>query len=175
MHESGKGVRTVSDLFDLACQTERAAAEFYRGLSGLFSYLPEVRKFWETMMKDELSHARQLTEIRNLLTGQQLKSPADPAVMDKLAEEVSTFSPKFDLNEIESLDDAYEIAYDLEYSEVNAVFKAIVSEYVPSGERVRFVLQQNMEHVSRLEAFSKSVAGPDERQSIMAVRPEKGA
>lgn len=164
--------KTVSDLFDLACQAERAAADFYYRLSNLFSHVPEVRKFWKMMMQDEFIHAAELTAIRNGMTELQLERPADQATMDKLVEEVSRFAPKFDLKDVETLDDAYEIAYDLEYSEVNTVFKAIVSEYVSSEDRIRFVLAQNGEHVSRLEAFSKSIADPAERCAIRALNPK---
>ena len=159
--------RTLADLFVLACATERAAAHFYEGLAHLFRDHPEISAFWTMMMKDEFAHERQLTEIKGGLSADRLRKPAERDLVEQLEKEVSRFMPKFDLAAIETLDDAYEVAYELEYSEVNSVYKAIVNKYVSAGDRLTFVLAQNLEHVSRLETFSKSVADETRRFSIL--------
>jgi hypothetical protein len=152
----------------MACATERAAAHFYEGLAYLFQDHPEISEFWRTMMKDELAHERQLSEIKRGLSANQLSKAAEKEIARELEREVAKFIPKFDLTTIETLDDAYEVAYDLEYSEINSVYKAIVNKCVSEVDRVEFVLAQNLKHVSRLETFSKSVADEARRRSIIA-------
>jgi rubrerythrin len=160
---------TVSDLFALATAAEKAAMDFYSELWRMFSHVPQVGLFWEDMMRDEALHARELQEIRNTLTDERLSRPADPSVVAKARSELERFSRKLALTPVETLDDAYEIAYELESSEINAVLQAIISEFVSSEVRTNFVLSLIREHVSKLEDFSKSVVGADERRNILAM------
>ncbi len=120
------------------------------------------------MMRDEASHVQQLMEIRNTLSDEQLFEPADRSIVSKAKHELERFEEKFDIKNIATLDDAYEIAYELEYSEVNMVFRAIVSQFVSSAARAKFVLSQVREHVSKLEEFSKSMAAAENRRIILA-------
>jgi len=159
---------TISELFTLAIEAEKAAMNFYSDLSLIFSHVPQVGLFWEKMAKDEVIHARELEDIRSMLTYQQLTMPSNSSLITKARRELGRFSAKFDIKSIKTLDDAYDIAYELEYSEVNTVFQAIVSEFVSSDIRSKFVLSLLREHVSRLEDFSRTGFNPDNRENIRA-------
>ncbi len=160
---------TISDLFDAAIAAEEAAAFFYKGLFRIFSHVGPVGLFWKEMMMDEVMHARELQDIKKTLTGEQLNSPAKQALIDRARAELKRFSGKFNIPSIKTLDDAYEIAYELEYSEVNKVFLAILSEFVSDDTREKFVLDMVNMHVSRLDAFSKTISDPDSRKKIFAL------
>lgn len=159
---------TVADLFTIVAAAERAAMNFYKGLARSFSYVPRVSIFWEDMMRDEAFHIQELMDIRNMLTDEQLFEPADRSIINTAKNELERLAEKFDLKAVVTLDDAYEIAYELEYSEVNMVFRAIVSKFVLSEIRSKFVLSQIREHVSKLEYFSKSIANPENRRNTLA-------
>jgi rubrerythrin len=159
---------TIADLFTIAAAAERAAMNFYKGLARSFSYVPQVSLFWEDMMRDEAFHIQELMDIRNMLTDEQLFEPADRSIIIKEKNELERLAEKFDLKAVVTLDDAYEIAYELEYSEVNMVFRAMVSKFVSSETRSKFVLSQVRDHVAKLEDFSKSIANLENRRNILA-------
>ncbi len=159
---------TIFDLFTIAIAAERAAKNFYKGLARSFSYVPPVSLFWEDMMRDEAFHIQELIDIRNMLSDEQLFEPADQSLINKAKNEQKRFAEKFDLKAVVTLDDAYEIAYELEYSEVNMVFRAMVGKFVSSKDRSKFVLSQVRDHVSRLEDFSKTIANAEKRRDILA-------
>jgi rubrerythrin len=159
---------TMAELFALAISAEEAAMNFYSELSLIFSHVTPASLFWEKMTRDEVLHLRELEYIRDAFTDQQLTSPPDRSLITKARKELDRFSAKFDTKAIKTLDDAFEIAYELEYSEVNTVFQAIVSEFVSSGVRSQFVLSLLGEHVSRLEDFSRAGFDSDIRKNILA-------
>ena len=161
-------VDTIFELFSTAIAAERAAMNFYKGLARSFSHVPQVSLFWEDIMRDEAFHIQELMDIRNALPDEQLFEPADHALVSKAKNELKRFAEKFDLTAVVTLEDAYEIAYELEYSEVNMVFRAMVSKFVSSEDRSKFVLSQVRDHVSRLEDFSKSIVNPENRRDILA-------
>ncbi len=163
-----KPVDTILDLFVLAIAAEKAAMNFYKGLARSFSHLPEAAHFWEDLSRDEALHMQELIEIRNTLSENQLGETADPWLVEKAQNELKRFTEKFDLKAVVTLDDAYDIAYELEYSEVNEVFQALVNRYVSSDTRTSFVLSHIREHVSKLEDFSKRIADAETRRTILA-------
>ncbi len=164
----------TDDLFARAIAAEKAARDFYKGLSQLFSHVPEARLIWDKMMRDEDYHASELQKIRNSLTDEQLNKPADRSLCDKLTEEAESFSAEFALEKVRTLDDAIDLAYELEYSEVNTVFQAIIREFVSSETRTNFVLSLVKEHVSRLEEFSRIIPSPEGRSRLCAVHTSNG-
>lgn len=163
-----KPVDTISDLFTLAIAAEKASMNFYEELAISFLHLPDAAHFWEDLSRDEAHHMQELIDIRNTLSDAQLHEPADPSLVETIQNELKRFAEKSDLSAVITLDDVYEIAYELEYSEVNAVFQALISKYVPSGTRTGFVLSHIREHVSKLEEFSKRIADAETRRTILA-------
>lgn len=155
---------TVETLFALAIQAEQSARDFYAGLLHLFSHAPRAAAVWQKMQKDEEEHIRFLEDVRACLTPDQLQAPADPDMMRKLRE-CLRFSPQDALQGIRDLEDAYQYAHDLEYSEVNTVLEFIINEYhLDPTVRVRLVDHYLQMHLKRLLALE----GPAWRQSIQA-------
>lgn len=164
--EEMKRIDTTYDLFAQAIAAEKDAKDFYEGLSQIFSHIPEVSLVWKRMRDDEDLHARELQDIRNGLDAEQLNSPADRSLAGKASTEIRKFSGKSALNRIGTLDDALDLAYELEYSEINTVFQAIVKEFVSSEARMKFVLSLIGEHVSRLEEFSRIIPDEEGRRKV---------
>jgi rubrerythrin len=156
---------TVKDLLLLAILAEEKARIFYSGLVKMFLHVPQVSAVWKEMMSDEVLHARKLKEIFKLVSEKEAVMP-DASIYEKLGSKLNSIVLEDVFNSIDTLDDAYEIAYSLENSEINDSFKFIMNEYVPSGERHNFVLSMIWEHVSRLE----NLGSPEWRQGIKAIK-----
>jgi rubrerythrin len=140
---------TMSDLFTWAITAEREAQTLYLGLAERFAHEPQVADFWREMAEEERLHIEGLQQIFESLTPQQQETPADPDTLWK-AHELSQFSASKALQGIKTLEDAYELAHELEYSEVNTVFEFILTEFVGDETRRSFVITQLREHMARL-------------------------
>jgi hypothetical protein len=67
---------------------------------------------------------------------------------------------------IETLDDAYELAHGLEFSEVNTIFAFLAGEYVPSEHRKEFVRVEITRHLEKLTHFGENFGEKDWRIGI---------
>jgi rubrerythrin len=161
---------TIEDLFELAITAEKLTQVYYHGLIGNFSPWPEVSDFWKGMVKNEMQHATELTNIRDSLGPSQLRALADPPIHQK-AKHVTRFSVKGSLNSIRTLDDAYNISHDIEFSEVNAVFEFLIREYIPSGKLNKFVLSEIENHLAKLMKFNETLGDAEWRKSIVIKSP----
>jgi hypothetical protein len=70
------------------------------------------------------------------------------------------------LGSINSLKDAYELAHQLEYSEVNAIFEFLTVDAIPGNTERGFVRTHITMHQKRLTDFSENYSGKDWRQVI---------
>lgn len=148
MNETG----TVKDLLVLSISAEESARAFYSELSKMFGFMPDISARWKELMNDEDLHKTSLEKILRQLSEEELSSPA-PDILQKLRGTLSGNSLEDKLNSVKTLDDAYDIAYWLEYSEVNTAFEVILSRFVTSAERQGFVIDLIDEHVARLRGF----------------------
>ena len=141
---------TTGHLFDLALAAEEEARDFYRELARKFQHLPEVASIWEDLQTDEEAHIQALLNVRSELTPEQLQAPVDVDVMWK-AQAMQDFSVEKGLEVSETLTDAYQLAHDLEHSEVNTVFEFIMIEFIDQANQRTFVASQLREHLAKLE------------------------
>ena len=156
---------TVKDLLLLAISAEESARAFYAELSRRFGHMPDVSARWKELMNDEALHRNSLEKIFDQLSVEELNSPA-PDILQKLRESLHGHSLEDKLDSVETLDDAYDIAYWLEYSEVNTAFEVILSSFVTSEERQGFVIDLINDHVARLQGFGDA----EWRQQIRALK-----
>ncbi len=107
---------SVNQLFDMAIGAERAAEGVYRRLQAMFTPHPDVVRFWSDYAAAEDSHARWLEHIRGTLDAEQLAAPADPHTVHT-AQELLRFPVEQALQGISTLDDAYQLASEMESGE----------------------------------------------------------
>jgi hypothetical protein len=144
---------TVADLFALAIAAETSAAEFYRGLAAKFSEYGDVAEFWQRYVTDEISHARRLARLQGNLSVEQLAARAD--------------------DEVQTLEDAYELVNDLENSETNAVFEFLISSFPTDPDVLSFLRTQLTDHVDRLvTAFPERFRDPGARLAAVVQAEE---
>ncbi len=146
---------TVADLLALAIQAEQKAQILYRELASRFHHVPQAARLWQEMLQDEVRHQEILEEVGAQLTPEQLGAPVDMFVFHKAAEIVH-FSPQQRLAAVQTLADACRLAHDLEFSEVNTVFKFILLQLVPCGMKRDLAVIEMDQHLARLEEFGKS-------------------
>ena len=140
---------TIAELFELAIGAEKAAETLYRGLEAKFAHHPKVADFWRAYAIEEAGHARWLKRLRDRASPEQLSAPADPNVQRGM-HEVHEFSIEDALKGIKNLEDAYQLANELESAETNATFEFLITNF-PSDERTQsFLRTQLKSHVGKI-------------------------
>jgi len=143
---------TVAKLFENAIALERAAKTLYQQLEKMFSSYPEVALFWKQYAEEEEGHASYLEHIRAKVEADRLVQPADRDMMRKVKQCLDMASPGI-LAGIKTLEDAHQLATELENSETNAIFEFIILNF-STEELARshsFLRTQLNTHITRLE------------------------
>jgi rubrerythrin len=159
---------TIGEVFDLAIATERALERLYLGLEARFVRHEDVAAFWKHYALEEAGHARLLRSLRDRLDPEQLAAPADPDVAAE-ARALLRLKPEEAMARVKTLDEAYELANELEHSETNAIFEVLLTSFSEEKQGQSFMRSQLHDHVSRLvfdfpEAFRSATV----RRSIAA-------
>lgn len=69
-------------------------------------------------------------------------------------------------NQIKNLNDAYELAHQLEYFEVEALFKFLTNKVITSEERKHFILSEINDHQQKLMVFSNKFGDATSRRRV---------
>lgn len=159
--------KTLADLFRAAIALEEQAGAIYDQLSQRFAHLPEIHDFWQGMQADELSHAEALKRIRDSQTATDLSRRIDPK---KWAEAVAIerFLAGDRIGPVRTLDDAYMLAHEIEFSEVNAIFAFLAEKSVTLDDRADFVLSQIGHHQEKITSFNRTFGDRPWRRRILA-------
>jgi rubrerythrin len=164
MIESGSK-NTIEAIFERAIGFEYKAADLYKEFSKLFSNIQEISSFWQELSEDEIEHADTLQNIRKSLTSEQLLSPCDEEMLMKV-DITQRVVAEVSIASIKNLDDAYELAHELEFSEVNAIFTLLAIKFVPSEERKQFIISEIKQHQQKLVDFTHNFGDRDWRKGI---------
>ncbi len=154
---------TIATLFELLIQAEKAGQAFYLRLTEMFAHEPRAAEIWWKLAADEAAHIHLLEQAREALTPEQLSAPADPDFL-RAARAAAAFSTEEALAQVQTLEDAYQMAHAGEYSEFNAVFEFVISELFPASVQRPFVQSQLREHVARLQELEP----PEWRRNVLA-------
>ncbi len=162
------GTRTVADVFDLAIEIEMKAGKLYEMLAGMFAHEPAVAGFWNDLKDDEAGHAEILRKAFAELPVGGAESAAEPGIWVTLVElkrRIDRCSP----NDFKTLEDAYEVAHELEYSEVNGIFNLLASGLTSPEMKVELVDMNIARHQNKLIDFTRNFGGRAWRQTILAM------
>jgi len=141
--------KTVARLFELAIAAEKAAEELYQGLEAKFAHQQEVAAFWREYAAEETTHARWLERLREGQSPQRLSERADPTVLQK-AHKALDFSVENALEGIENLEEAYQLAHEVESSETNAIFEFLIVNFSSDKKTHAFLRSQLKDHIGKL-------------------------
>ena len=158
---------SLGELFDVAIASEKAARKIYLGFKHKFSPFPPVSEFWQTMADDEAEHARILARVRQGVLPADLETPVDARMAEK-AQHMRDLDTHQIIHSVNTLDDAYKIAYDLEASEVNMVFNFLTIRFLSVAESSEIVSATVDLHLLRLAEFSRYFGDAEQCKAIPA-------
>ncbi len=160
--------KTIADLFELSIKVEKMAVAIYRQMAAMFADKKPVADFFASLANDELVHVALLRESLEGLREQQLHVSAPQEMIQKiiiLNKKMSVIN----YDEIRNLDDAYELAHEIEHSEINAIFLYLTIESVPMERRKALYNKIIDEHLNKLSAFSGNYGDREWRKTVIPV------
>ena len=159
---------TMRELFQMAIAAERAAETLYHGFQAQFAHHPAAADFWAAYAAQEDSHAQCIERLQKEQTAEQLAAPAHPRVLSQVRQAL-TFSVEDALAEIETLEDAYQLANELESAETNAIFDFLITNFSTDTKAQAFMRAQLKDHVAKLTTeFPDPLRHPTLRVAIKA-------
>ncbi len=169
---SNTNTETVEKLFEYAIALEESAETLYKRLAEMFSGYPEVARFWKHYADEERGHAAYLKRIKAGVDAERLSAPADHLLFEKALYCLEGLSPQ-QLNTIVTLEDAYQLAVELENSETNTIFEFMIVNF--STEELtqshRFLRTQLSTHITKLQnEFPLPYHSQIARQKALAVK-----
>jgi hypothetical protein len=148
----------LGKIFEKAIETKKRVGQIYRQFARLFSHVPEVEDFWRKMNINQITHADWLKEIKESLSEEQILSlPQVELVLKTHA--IKNLFDEHSKREIGNLHDAYEVAHEIESSEVNNLFKMLSSEFISSEKKKTFILAEIDEHRRQIMNFPERFEG----------------
>ena len=142
----------LGKIFERAIETKKRVGQIYRQFARLFSHMPEVEDFWRKMNINQITHADWLKEIKESLTDEQILSLPEVELVLK-THSIKNLFDKHSKKGIGNLHDAYEVAHEIESSEVNNLFKMLSREFISSEKKKKFILAQIEEHQRQIMYF----------------------
>jgi len=143
---------TLGKLFEYAIELEKAAETLYNQMAKMFAHHPDVAKFWSHYANEEKGHASFLERIKSGVSAERLSSPADGNMVEDV-KKCLILSSQNSLSGIQNLDDAYQLATELENSETNSIFEFIVVNFSTDelARSHKFLKTQISTHIEELE------------------------
>jgi len=163
---------TVGQLFEYAIALERATEALYRQLESMFAHYPDVARFWKQYADEENGHASYLERIKGEMDTARLSHPADGEMLQKARQGLANATQER-LKAVKTLDDAHQLATELENSETNAIFEFMIVNFSTDelAKSHQFLRAQLSAHNARLENdFPKPYNSRVARQNIPALK-----
>jgi rubrerythrin len=158
--------QSIRILFEYAIAAEHYARELYRELERRFSAEPVVAAFWRRYAAEEAGHATWLEQLLKQLPPETCEAPADPDKLE-MAQHIIKVPLAAALAEVKTLEDAYQLAHELESSEINTIFEFLLSTFADDRQATQFAREQLREHVARLTTgFPEPYTGTRSRSAL---------
>ena len=160
---------SLEALITRAIRCELTVRDLYSQFAQLFSHVPTLATRWQALSEDESSHVELWQEVRGKLSETEFSRDADPDLLQDLLRVERLLEPDL-TSRIGTLNDAYELAHQIEDSELNALFRLLVVEPVKEPQRKAFLLAQLDGHLERLMSLGRDF-GQKARMSIARTGP----
>lgn len=143
------GQTTVAELFELAIKLEESAQDLYRGFESKFSHHQKIADFWKQYAAEEAGHARWLARLRGGLSTEELSALADPSMYEAARRLLKSFVGNR-LAGVTDLEDAYQLAHELENSEINTIFEFLIVHFSTDETTQNFLRSHLKDHIGKL-------------------------
>jgi len=163
---------TVDKLFEYAIKLENDSEYLYRQLENMFSQYPDVALFWKRYADEEKGHASYLERTRAGVDSDRLSRQADSAILQKVLQHFER-SIHSRLDKIKTLEDAFQLATELENSETNIVFEFMIVNFSTDelAKSHQFLRTQLNAHITRLvNDFPNPYKSSTARQNVSALK-----
>ncbi len=140
---------TIADLLDLAITSEKQCEHFYRELGRRFSNHAALAEFWNQYADEEAGHAGWLEKLRGRLDSERLGQAVNPEILAKAQKSVER-TPDMLVADLATLEDAYQLASEIEHEETNAVFGFLITHFTEDPQTRDFLRAQLRDHVGKL-------------------------
>jgi rubrerythrin len=135
----------------------------------MFESHEEISAFWKRYAAEETGHATWLKRLRERLSADEMTAPADTNMLEMM-NSLRELSMDGLLNKVENLDDAFQLAHDMESSEVNVVFSFLVDHFSADESTQAFLRTQLRSHANHLALdLPTQFRGVSARRAIKAV------
>jgi rubrerythrin len=158
---------SFDEIFQSAIEIEKKAGNIYERFAELFAAFPKIVDFWKGMNQDESGHAKWLLEMKESLSEEALSSYPDYDLILKV-HSIKKSLDEYSKKKIENLDDAYELANEIESSEVNNLFRLLTKKFVSSEDRKKLLFSEINQHQLKIMDFSKNFGDGLWRKEIPA-------
>lgn len=158
----------VLRILNMSISMEREASVFYAGLTELFSHFPEVSGFWLRMHKEELDH---MNTIESIMQSPPDGLKIDHARLSSIYKSIAflKFSSKDSIAAVKTLEDAYKLAVNLEFSEINKAYGSIVEMFIRDDGRKAEAVENIKQHQEKLREFGHSF-GDIEQMKVIRIK-----
>ncbi|MEN8126636.1 MAG: ferritin family protein [Planctomycetota bacterium] len=158
---------TFSELINAAIAAEDAAQRVYLAFKAKFLNRMDVAEFWQAMADDESDHAQILASIHGRVPIEDLTMLVGVEMAEK-AYELQGLNVQELIDSVSNLNDAYEIAYALESSEVNTVFNFLAIQFLSTDESYVIVSSTIDRHLLRLAEFTRTFGDAEHCRQVLA-------
>lgn len=160
---------SFGELLDSSIENEHQAMLFYQDLVNLFPEEDAVSKIWLKLAEDERDHSEQIMEIKECMEPNDLNENVSSDLLEMFNSIKIIDHMKLECI-INNLNDAYDLAHELECSEINNLFKILTKTYVGEEHRKQFILSQLNNHIVTLERIKEIYPTAKQRTDVVAKR-----
>ncbi len=162
---NSKSENTIERLFELAIEFEYKTADVYKRFAKLFPHVPRLPAFWQGLHDDEIQHVITLQNVRELLTLEQ-RLACPPTEIWESVVKIQRIITRDLFRSIKNLNDAYELAHELEFIEANTLFSFLTSKIIFSGNPAEIDYLAIVKHQKKLMDFCHSFGDREWREEI---------
>jgi rubrerythrin len=141
--------QSIETLFQYAIAAEHYAEEIYHEFERRFAADQRVVAFWQRYASEEAGHARWLERVLAKLPAETRTAPADYGKLETARDMIKVPVDKA-LAEIATLEDAYQLAHELESSEVNTIFEFLLFTFADDPQATQYARHQLSDHATRI-------------------------
>lgn len=153
----------LGELLKHAMELEKVHAKLYEGLAKKFSFSREICEFWSGMAEDEKEHYEHIKEMYSQLGSDHFSEEVSSDLSDLVCKGLSEFKLAC-LDNVFDLNDACELAHDVENYETVAVLKFVHPMLKHNRADISNII---LAHLDKLSGFSGRF-GSGERKRIKA-------